>query len=264
MVPLKLYTPGDVIVGENASNEKAYVIEQGKVEITQAQNGSAVHIAYLEAGQTFGEMGLITDKPQNVTVTVVEPTWVREIHRNDFFDALRTEPDTALMILQSLFSHLHDLEELGTELITPLRPAEFHTLSQPSASSPRAPATTLTTVMLEGLTRAAAQALPTSPLHITTFPFNIGRQHADALNDLSLPDSRPWQISKHHVSLVKHDNRIGVQDRGSRLGSLVDGQPLGGKQGALEPIFFSDTVGELVLGNMNSPFYYRVTITTQP
>lgn len=260
MDPLKLYTIGNIVMREDHCNEKAYVIEEGKVEVTQVQNGIPVHIAYLEAGQTFGAMGLITDKPQNATVTVIQPTWVREIHRNDFFDALRTEPDTALIILQSLFAHLHDLEELGTELIAPLRPAEFHALSHASVTSLHPPGVT---ILLEGLTHTAAQALPTSPFHITTFPFRIGRQHTEAQNDLSLPDSRPWQLSKCHVSLVKKDNRIGVQDHGSRLGSFVDGQPLGGKQGSLETIFFSDTVGELVLGNINSTFCYRVTITTQ-
>lgn len=45
-----------------------------------------------------------------------------------------------------------------------------------------------------------------------------------------------------------------------KLGSLIDGRALGGKQGAPGPLFFDETGGELVLGSLYSAFHYRVTI----
>jgi len=45
-----------------------------------------------------------------------------------------------------------------------------------------------------------------------------------------------------------------------KLGSLIDGRALGGKQGEPGPLFFDETGGELVLGSMHSAFRYRVTL----
>ena len=75
-----------------------------------------------------------------------------------------------------------------------------------------------------------------------------------------IPDSKPLQISRHHVSIIKQKDQIGVLDRGSTLGSLVDGEQLGGEGGIHDPLFFKSSGGTLVLGNSQSPFRYKVLI----
>ncbi|MDH3601468.1 MAG: cyclic nucleotide-binding domain-containing protein [Candidatus Tectomicrobia bacterium] len=258
MMSFNLYKSGDVILLEQDAGEKAYLIERGKVEITQDLNGRPIHVAYLGVGQTFGAMNLVTDAPQPTTVIAVEPTWVHEIHRDDFFDALRHEPETALVLLQSLFAYLRDRKHAGGEVF--VQQAEFYTLDQAAANPSAHAAATAPVVTLQGLTHRADRALPVSPFRIDTFPFRIGRQHGDRYNDLSIADSRPWQVSKQHLSFVLQDGRVGVLDRGSRLGSLVNGRALGGSQGLPGPLCFDETGGELVLGNIRSAFHYRVTI----
>ncbi len=129
---------------------------------------------------------------------------------------------------------------------------------------PTVPAQPHTAVWLEGLTQHAAQSLPTNPFRITIFPFRLGRRSHDPLvhNDLTLADSAPWQISRHHLTLVKHEDRIGAVDRGSRLGAFVDEKQLGGPGGDPGPLFFSSPEGSLVLGTKRSPFRYKVVIGT--
>ena len=254
MFALKRYEAGDIILQESSVVETAYLIERGKVELSKDVNGNPRHVAYLEAGQTFGEMNLVTDSPQKATAIALEPTWVHTIARTYFFDALRTEPDRALILLQSLFAYLRDREHTNDELIVPIQQPEFHTLppvstplssQAPPPASPSAEPTHV--VLLEGLNRKATTALPTSPFRIHTFPFSIGRESDDSYNDLNIRDSRPWQVSKQHLSIVQENGRIGVMDRGSRLGSLVDGRQIGGHQGDQGPVFFKDNGGELVL-----------------
>jgi len=121
------------------------------------------------------------------------------------------------------------------------------------------------TMTLEGVTPRAAAALPVSPFPITHFPFRIGRQSPDPLvyNDLMLPDSVPLQISRHHLAFIAHEGRVGIVDRGSTLGSWVDGQQLGGPSGLSGPVFFTGPEGLLVLGRWDSPFRYRVRLRAQ-
>jgi len=118
------------------------------------------------------------------------------------------------------------------------------------------------TLTLEGLTPRAAAALPVTPFPITRFPFRSGRQSPDPLvyNDLMLPDAVPLQISRHHLAFIAHEGRVGVVDRGSTLGSWVDGQQLGGPSGLSGPVFFTGPKGLLVLGSWDSPFRYRVSL----
>jgi hypothetical protein len=62
------------------------------------------------------------------------------------------------------------------------------------------------------------------------------------------------------MEFIKEGNRIGVSDRGSHLGSIVNGQLLGGDEGPAGPIFFEGSGGTLTLGNTKSPFTYKIRI----
>jgi hypothetical protein len=258
MITLSRYEAGDVIVQENDCGDTAYIIDHGQVEVSKELDGQKVHLAYLGAGEIFGEMSLIDEKPRSATVTAVTETVVSEIRRDDFFHRLQTDPKVALTLLQVLFERLREAHALILQL---------QTVAPQHALVPKAPVAVVPpqgqlTMTLEGATPRAAAALPVTPFEITHFPFRIGRQSPDPLvyNDLMLPDAVPLQISRHHLAFVTHDGRVGVVDRGSTLGSWVDGQQLGGPSGLSGPVFFTESEGLLVLGSRDSPFRFRVSL----
>ena len=259
MITMRRYAAGEVIFSENDEGETAYIVVHGRVEVLKMLEGQHVHLAYLGAGEPFGEMGVIDEKPRSATVVAVEETVVRELHRDDLFQILQAHPEVALRLLKVLFERLREADATIVQLYRS-HPAlaSFHP-ARLGAAHPRSE----TVVSLAGLTPQARSALPETPFQITTFPFRIGRWSPDPLvqNDLSLPDAAPLQISRHHLALIKYDGRIGVSDRGSRLGALVDGRQLGGAGGHPGPLFFTGTAGTLVLGNHFSPFQFHVTIT---
>lgn len=261
MIKLGQYEPGEVIIEENDLGETAYVISEGRVEVSKKRDGQNIHLAFLGAGETFGEMSMIDDKPRSATVTAVTQTLVREIQRDDFFNSLQTDPKVALKLLRVLFERLRQADAL----ILQLQKADLRDALSPAKSLATVPSQGQVTVTLEGLTPRASAALPANPFQITQFPFRVGRKSLDPLdyNDRVIPDSAPMQISRHHLSFIAHEGRIGVADRGSTLGSWVDGKQLGGPSGVPGPVFFLGTEALLVLGRRDSPFRYRISLHRQ-
>ena len=244
MITLSRYKAGEVIIRENDFGETAYIIGEGQVEVGKELDGRNVHLAYLGAGETFGEMSMIDEKPRSATVTAVTETVVSEIRRDDFFNSFQTDPKVALALLQVLFERLR---EAHTMILQLQKAAPQHALI-PQAPVAVVPPQGQRTLTLEGITPRAAAALPVSPFPITHFPFRLGRQSPDPLvyNDLMLPDSVPLQISRHHLAFIAQEGRVGVVDRGSSLGSWVDGQQIGGPSRLSGPVFFTGSEGRVI------------------
>jgi len=258
VLTISRYAAGEVIVREHDFGETAYVIEQGKVEVSKDLDGQKIHLAYLGTGETFGEMSMIDEKPRSATVTAVTETVVSELRRDDFFRSFQTDPKVALTLLKVLFERLREAQAM----ILQLQKADSQHTLVPQETLAVVPPQGQLTITLEGVTPRAAAALSVTPFPITQFPFRVGRQSSDPLvyNDLMLPDSVPLQISRHHLAFIAHEGRVGVVDRGSTLGAWVDGQQLGGPSGLSGPVFFTGSEGMLVLGNEDSPFRYRVSL----
>jgi hypothetical protein len=256
MITLRRYGAGEIILKENDPGETAFVIEQGRVEVSKELNGEKVHLARLGFNETFGEMSMIDDKPRSATVTALEDTVVREVHRDEFLQNLKTDPEISITILKVLFERLRECHVK----ILQLKQAGSPPHDIPLAGPDHLPDTSVLLVSLEGLTPVASQGLPEQPFYIKKFPFRIGRKSSDPLshNDLMIPDTVPFQISRHHLELIIHEGRIGAVDRGSYLGSIVDGKELGGPDGGPGPLFFDGDQGILILGTVKSPFRYRI------
>jgi CRP-like cAMP-binding protein len=258
MIKTREFEPGQVVFRENDPGETAFLIKQGRVEILKHLGTAKVHIAYIHPNEPFGEMSMIDQKPRSATAVAVERTVVQELHRDDFLENLESHPKIAMNLLKLLFERLREADSTIAQLHK--AHPELKPTSQADREAPMSASTFLVT--LQGLTEQARDALPEDPLQITRFPFRIGRQGPGAQphNDLALPDKQPFQISRHHLSIIQAGNRIGISDRGNTIGSLLDGQRLGGQGSRATTIFLSGTESTLVLGNDNSPYRFRVTV----
>jgi len=262
MVTARHYDAGEVIFCENDIGETAYVIESGRVEVLKKLDGKKVHLAYIGPGEPFGEMSLIDEKPRSASVVAVERTTLRELHRDEFLEAFQKQPEMAISLLKILFARLREADAT----ILNLHRSQPELVELPQQRFQTAALSSGTAVYLEGLTPQANEALPAVPFQITRFPFTIGRLCSDPLvtNDLSIPDSAPWKVSRHHLAFVKENGRIGVSDRGSHLGSWVDGAQFGGNGGYTGTHFFTSAEATLVLGNQSSPLKFKVSIRECP
>lgn len=256
MITSHHFKSGESIIKENDFGESAYLIKEGRVKVTKEVDGQDIHICDLGFGNIFGEMSMIDDKPRSATVTATEDTVVKEIHRDNFFIGLQKEQEFAVKILKILLERLRK----ATVIISQLKPAESKPAETVATSLCHFSSKTETFVLLEGLTRTAAKALPEDPFRIERFPFLIGRKTKDPLayNDLIITDKLPHRISRHHIELDKHEDGVFVLDRGSHLGTIVDGKQLGGPRGRQGPLKLKSPEGTIVLGDKHSPYRYKV------
>lgn len=70
------FKAGTKIFREGEPGTYAYLIEQGKVEISAATKGTKIEITTLGPGEMFGEMALIDNHSRSATATAVEDTEV--------------------------------------------------------------------------------------------------------------------------------------------------------------------------------------------
>ncbi len=124
-------------------------------------------------------------------------------------------------------------------------------------------------VLLFGLTPAAAALFfPARALRLARLPFRVGRLPVAGeaqpieMNDLQLSDTRPFHVSRNHFAIERGPDGVQVRDRGSYVGTIVNGVQIGGHHHvATVPLAVGDN--EVVAGSPRSPFRFRVAVALQ-
>ena len=270
------FKKGDVILTEGQRGGEAYVMLLGRAEVFRA-GPPELSLAVLGPGQIFGEMALMTDDARSASVRALERVEVGVIGRDEFLTHLRETPDALLPFIRTLAERIRTLNAAVEELAgrSPSNRDAVRAFLGIDAPVLQKTATVASvTVTLTGLTPRATEALHGTSVVVRHFPFRIGRRTSVddpfAVNELSIPDGAPWWVSPNHCMLSVLDGRCFLIDRGSRLGTLVDGRMVGGSQrngrmelragqhevrlgGALTPLRFSAVVaGEKTGAKPNS------------
>ncbi len=95
---VKKYQKGERIISRGDPGEHLYIILAGKVEVLSDED---LHMAFLEKGDVFGEMSLLSGDPVGATVGAVEPTPILYLNSRDFRQVLNRHPS-----LQMYFARL--------------------------------------------------------------------------------------------------------------------------------------------------------------
>ena len=268
--------PGHVFFRPGDPGELAYLIRDGQVELLGGTTEAPARVALFEAGDVFGEMALIEERPRVYVARAVTAVRVTAMTRDEFEHLLTHDPVRTRQYLRSLFERLRSLTarlageveveaadtkptDLGTALVrsAPAGPVEL-------PQDPAAP--TGWVVVIHPLSRKAAETLPDQGLLVTRFPLRIGRAtaanepEAYDLNDVWLLDNKPYNISRNHCEIDVDRLGIVVRDRGSQLGCIVNDQTIGGRV-VLADARLHPGENVLVLGPRMSPYQFRVTVS---
>ncbi len=89
------FVQGDTITRQGAVAHWLYLVAEGEVDVWSEANGQRTHVATLDAGSTFGEMGMMTGEPRRATVTARSDVLCLRLDKAGFESVLRARPDIA-------------------------------------------------------------------------------------------------------------------------------------------------------------------------
>jgi CRP-like cAMP-binding protein len=269
-VQTKTYSKGDVIFREGDESSEAYRIVSGDVEISIDTRGGARRVARLPAGELFGEMSLIDDKPRSATAAALTDCEVEVIHEENFTTRVLGDPDNLHLYLRTLFDRLRATDSLLRWHINKASPAGHPKASVEAALhgvAAQAPSTVsgADAPARLRLTSTSDQGKKTD-VAVTKIPFRIGRATQGGHgfspltpNDLSIPDQKPYHVSRNHCVIERSGDNFLVRDLGSRLGTVVNGTPLGIEfEAFVAPLKPGENT--VVLGDNSGPHHFRVEV----
>jgi len=217
------YKSDDIILREGTPAETIYVILEGAVELSVANEKSRE----LHSGDLFGESGLIHNALATHSVRAISPLHLKEIHKNDFLESIDSEPELARVVMRALLSQAQEMNSRLMELESTTTHGRIMELTTKSSH--------LNATILRGTSSRAKDALNEQALTVDQFPFHLCRKPANpgplALmkNYLLLNDEVPYEISQTHCKLIKRDGKTVLVDESSRFGTLINGSSIGRK-----------------------------------
>lgn len=117
---IQRYANGDIIVSEGIVSNNAYIIFEGKVNITKKVDKKSILINTLSKGEVFGEMGLISQSVRSASVVAVGNVTIGVIDREQFEAIVSKLPDDVRAIVKALVERLRytsdQLSMIGLEL----------------------------------------------------------------------------------------------------------------------------------------------------
>ena len=108
----KVYADRDVIICQGESGDCMYVVQGGRVEVLQdSLKGGEQHLAFLEAGDFFGEMAVFEKETRSATVRAVGEARVLKIDKKALLTRIREDPLLAVNLLKTMSHRIRQLNE---------------------------------------------------------------------------------------------------------------------------------------------------------
>jgi CRP/FNR family transcriptional regulator, cyclic AMP receptor protein len=104
--------PGEVLFREGEAGETMYVIQSGAVRITKNVKGEEKTLAILGAGEFFGEMAILNNKPRNATAVVEDRARVLVLGARTFEQMVVSNAEIAVRLIKKLARRLDSADEL--------------------------------------------------------------------------------------------------------------------------------------------------------
>ena len=101
-----LYRDGEIIIKQNTLGNCLYVIQEGKVEVIDENNGNEIKIAELGEPEFFGEMGLFEKDVRSCTVRALGDAKVLTVDKKNFYKTIQQDPTIAYRLLEVMSKRL--------------------------------------------------------------------------------------------------------------------------------------------------------------
>jgi len=257
------FAAGIQLFAQGDDSEEAYRILNGTVEISVSEDNTKVVLATLGEGDVFGEMGMIEHMPRSATALALTDLTVEVILEEDFNRSLVGSSDIWVPYLSTIFERLRVAnerlriaEEQLEALNAPLEGPKSRRMSLISGGG----------LFLEPDSDETRSQSALQAQALTSFPFALGRR-ADlaacvdvfSKSHLLIGDRMPYRVSRSHCVIECEKGVYYIQDRGSKLGTIVNEVALGGQSKERRARLRSGE-NTLILGPPNSTIRFVLTV----
>ena len=110
----KIYGDGEAIIRQGKTGDSMYVVQGGRVEVVQhSKKSGEQHLAFLDAGDFFGEMAVFEKEVRSATVRAAGEARVLKIDKKALLTRIREDPLLAVNLLKTMS---HRIRDLNTEV----------------------------------------------------------------------------------------------------------------------------------------------------
>ena len=108
------YGPGHVIIRQDDTGGTAFAIISGRVRVLESVPDTPVEmfLGELGAGEIFGELGVLRERPRSASVVTLERTRCLAITAGDFLEVLQQSKEMSLALLRILAGRLYEADRL--------------------------------------------------------------------------------------------------------------------------------------------------------
>jgi CRP-like cAMP-binding protein len=129
---------GQVLFREGDPGNEMFVIQSGKVRLTRNIRGQEKLLAEIGAGEFFGEMSIINDKPRAATAVVLEDAVFLVLDPRTFEAMIKANTEIAVRMIKKLAKRLDDANaQIENLLLGDANSRIVHALLQLCASAPK-------------------------------------------------------------------------------------------------------------------------------
>jgi len=104
-----LYHDGEEIIRQGEVGDCMYVVQSGRVEVVQSGEYGEQHLAFLKAGDFFGEMAVFERERRSATVRSAGESRVLKVDKKTLLRRIGEDPLLAVNLLQTLSHRIRDL-----------------------------------------------------------------------------------------------------------------------------------------------------------
>ena len=113
----RTYAAGEVVFHEGDPGAELYVIQSGRVELSRRVRGRDTHLLTLPAGEFFGEMAIVNNKPRSATATALEESRMLVLDARTFEAMVRGNAEIALRLIKKLAARLDQANQQVERLV---------------------------------------------------------------------------------------------------------------------------------------------------
>ncbi len=211
-----LIKAGDTIYEQSSVSEGAYIIVDGRVQISNMADEETQIIATLDAGSLLGEVGAIENTPRSVTAKALTNCKLLFIESNTFLRIFKDGDPLVRYIIETLANRLRTTYSSEDESQTT------------DGTSPLATQLSNSDTLLIAADSPAVKSVMPRPIKVKTMPFKVGNSSsqdpmaATTNTELKLPLYKYRSLSDEHFEIIERGSEIWVRDLGSKHGTIVN------------------------------------------